>query len=137
MQTFLPYPDFDQSADTLDNKRLGNQCYRETLTLYRGGWRHHPASKMWRGHERHLCFYGLACARAMTQRGTWRPEVCQRWNTFWSTEADMWPPQPLPSWIGSDDIHRSHQSNLVRKDSDHYGPLFPGVPDDLEYVWPV
>jgi len=26
---------------------------------------------------------------------------------------------------------------LVRKDPEHYGPLFPGVPADLEYVWPT
>jgi hypothetical protein len=25
----------------------------------------------------------------------------------------------------------------VRKDPHHYRPLFPQVPDDLEYVWPV
>ena len=34
-------------------------------------------------------------------------------------------------------MHRSHQSSLVRKDATHYGPLFPEVPDDLPYVWPV
>jgi hypothetical protein len=33
-------------------------------------------------------------------------------------------------------VHRSHQSNLIRKDPAFYGPLFPGVPDDLDYVWP-
>jgi len=26
---------------------------------------------------------------------------------------------------------------LLRKDPEHYGPLFPGTPADLEYVWPV
>ena len=43
----------------------------------------------------------------------------------------------LPAWLGRDDFHRSHQSKLLRKDPAHYGPLFPGVPDDLEDVWPV
>ena len=43
----------------------------------------------------------------------------------------------LPWWIGDDDFHRAHQSALVRKDPAHYGPLFPGVPDDLPYVWPL
>ena len=42
----------------------------------------------------------------------------------------------LPPWIGDAEFHRSHQSNLVRKDVEFYGPLFPGVPDDLPYVWP-
>jgi len=43
----------------------------------------------------------------------------------------------LPSWLGDPDVHRSHQSALLRKDPDHYRDLFPGVPDDLPYVWPV
>ena len=42
----------------------------------------------------------------------------------------------MPPWLGDRDFHRSHQSNLIRKDREHYGPLFPDVPDDLEYVWP-
>lgn len=43
----------------------------------------------------------------------------------------------LPPWLGDEPFHRSHRSSLLRKDPAHYGPLFPGVPDDLEYVWPV
>ena len=42
----------------------------------------------------------------------------------------------VPSWIGDDIFHRSHQSNLVRKFPEHYRPFFPDVPDDLPYVWP-
>jgi hypothetical protein len=43
----------------------------------------------------------------------------------------------LPPWLGDEAFHRSHRSSLLRKDPEHYGPLFPEVPDDLEYVWPV
>jgi hypothetical protein len=43
----------------------------------------------------------------------------------------------LPRWLGDPAFHRSHQAALVRKDPEHYGPLFPGVPADLEYVWPT
>jgi hypothetical protein len=43
----------------------------------------------------------------------------------------------LPSWLGEPALHRSHQSALVRKLPEHYRPLFPEVPDDLPYVWPV
>jgi hypothetical protein len=42
-----------------------------------------------------------------------------------------------PTWMGNDEFHLSHQSNLVRKFPEHYGPQFPGVSPDLEYVWPV
>ena len=43
----------------------------------------------------------------------------------------------LPPWLGDPDFHRSHRSALVRKDAGHYRELFPEVPDDLDYVWPV
>ncbi|MGW2441596.1 hypothetical protein ACWCY1_33455, partial [Streptomyces goshikiensis] len=42
----------------------------------------------------------------------------------------------LPQWLGAPDIHRSHQSALVRKDPAFYRERFPDVPDDLPYVWP-
>lgn len=42
-----------------------------------------------------------------------------------------------PAFIGDEEFHRSHQSNLVRKQPEFYGPLFPGVPDDLPYIWPA
>ena len=38
--------------------------------------------------------------------------------------------------MGAKAFHLSHQSNLVRKDATFYGPLFPDVGPDLEYVWP-
>jgi hypothetical protein len=38
--------------------------------------------------------------------------------------------------LGDEPFHRSHRSALVRKDPAYYRPLFPDVPDDLEYVWP-
>jgi hypothetical protein len=41
------------------------------------------------------------------------------------------------TWFGDPALHRSHQSSLLRKDPDFYRPLFPDVPDDLPYVWPV
>ena len=39
-------------------------------------------------------------------------------------------------WLGDRAFHRSHRSVLVQKDPSHYRPLFPGVPEDLPYVWP-
>ncbi|MGX1122677.1 hypothetical protein RKD37_008040 [Streptomyces ambofaciens] len=42
----------------------------------------------------------------------------------------------LPPWLGDEAFHRSHRSALVRKDPAVYAGLFPGVPDDLPYVWP-
>ena len=53
MQTFLPYPDFAESARCLDRQRLGKQRV-ETAQILRcivenrtGGWANHPAVRMW------------------------------------------------------------------------------------------
>ena len=144
MQTFLPSPCYEQSARVLDKSRLGNQCYRETKTLFNGGWPNHPASKMWRGHEHHLALYGLACAAEMASRGGWRDEVVDRWLNFWSDAADKTENTGEPSWLGDDAIHASHRGALLHKLPEHYSrfwpkdkPLIPDEKGKLPYVWPV
>lgn len=43
-----------------------------------------------------------------------------------------------PSWLGDEDLHLSHQSNLIRKNPEFYRQRFgPNVPDNLPYIWPV
>ena len=135
MQTFLPLPDLRASARVLDNSRLGNQCYRETLTLLNGGWRNHPASKMWRGYEGGLCRYGLALVDEMEERGRWRPEVIDRWRSFYDTSLHGLTPD-LPPWFGNPAFHASHRSNLLRKDPDWYSQWGWEEGPDLEYIWP-
>jgi hypothetical protein len=137
MQTFLPYPDFRQSAATLDNSRLGNQCYRECKTLLSGGWKHHPAAKMWLGHERSMCDYALALVNEMECRQRWKPEVITRWRTYYSELRSTLPNTGPPSWLGNAEFHASHRSNLLRKDPEHYSQFGWQEPNDLEYVWPV
>ena len=43
----------------------------------------------------------------------------------------------LPTWLFDEAVQLSHRSSLLRKDPEHYGPLFPRTPADLDYVWPV
>ena len=148
VQTFLPFPDFERSARSLDVKRLGKQRV-ECLQVVRGltvadyGWRHHPAVKMWRGHLEALGRYTLTCCEVWTEAG--RADTCATTvlvdlaaagTPQVRTEAELAEAGDLPHWIGDEDFHRSHQSALLRKDPDFYGELFPGVPDDLPYVWP-
>lgn len=137
MQTFLPYEDYAQSAAVLDDSRLGNQCYRECTTLIRGGWKNHPASKMWRGHERHLALYAHALAIEMGKRAKWKPEVVQRWTAFWSAQAEQYEDTGPPSWLGEAEFHLAHRSNLLRKNPEHYRQFWPDERDDLPYIWPV
>lgn len=133
MQTFLPYASFEKTMGCLDDRRLGNQVYRECLTLIRGGWENHPASKMWVGHFHHLALYGLAGLQELKRRGRHYPHHVVTFMEFLDTFADNGP----PPWLGNRRFHRAHQSNLVRKDPDHYRQFFPNVPDNLPYVWPI
>jgi hypothetical protein len=61
MQSFLPYADFAESLRCLDNQRLGKQrvgawqIIRTILGHNAGGWRNHPAVKMWQGSVHELC----------------------------------------------------------------------------------
>nr|WP_296069281.1 MSMEG_6728 family protein [uncultured Actinoplanes sp.] len=150
MQTFLPYPGFLDSAAVLDARRLGKQRVEtiqvlRALTLPTYGWKHHPVVRMWRGHEEALTRYGLDMCSVWTAPG--RADTCATTLavdleigtglTAVRTQEQLAEAGSLPSWLGDPDVHRSHQSALVRKDPDHYRDLFPGVPDDLPYVWPV
>ncbi len=74
MQTFLPHPDFEQSARSLDQKRLGKQrveCIQVVrgLTWEKYGWKNHPAVKMWRGYEEALGRYSLVCCEVWVELG--------------------------------------------------------------------
>lgn len=74
MQTFLPYADFERTARVLDPKRLGKQRV-ECIQVLRGltvegyGWRHHPAVRMWRGHEEALGRYAFTCCEVWLEAG--------------------------------------------------------------------
>lgn len=137
MQTFLPYPDFAESASALDYRRLGKQRV-ETLQILRAlagftrGWTNHPATRMWRGYEAALINYGIAVCDEWMQRGY--EDTCKFKLLYLRAIFDGEP--MTPTWLGDGAIHRSHQSNLVRKDPEYYGPRFPDVPADLPYVWP-
>jgi len=131
MQTFLPSSNFSESMRVLDNSRLGNQVYREGMTLLRGGWPNHPASKMWRGYEAALVQYLMTGVKELFNRGkdySSRP---------WAIELEsMQGDVVLPPWLGNKEFHDSHKSNLLRKDPIWYGQWDWDVPDNLEYVWP-
>jgi hypothetical protein len=149
MQTFLPVADFADSARLLDSPRLGKQRV-ETLQILRAielpdyGWANHPAVLMWRGRTPALVAYGLAMARVWQERGfadttarqigEFAPEVVDR-SQYELAAAGL-----LPSWLGDEELHRSHRSNLIAKDPvfyrERFAERFGAEPDDLPYVWP-
>ncbi len=149
MQTFLPYESFARSAEALDTRRLGKQRVEvlqivRALTVAEYAWKHHPATLMWQGYEEALGAYGIEVVRAWRARGF--DDTCEATIMEDLTAAGVQPPRTqdelasegaLPPWLGDEAFHRSHQSSLLRKDPEWYGPRFPDVPADLPYVWPV
>jgi hypothetical protein len=90
-------------------------------------WRNHPVIQMWRGHEEWLKLY-LACAI-----GEW----CSRGysNTIQIPLHNAGEQIP-PPWLGKEEFHRSHRSNLVRKFPLHYRQFWPNEDATLPYYWP-
>lgn len=98
---------------------------------------------MWSGWLEALGCYGLVCARTWVAAGfadtcaeTIRADLAAAGVTRVRDQAELAEAGELPGWLGDPAFHRSHRSALLRKDPDHYGPLFTDVPDDLPYVWP-
>ena len=143
MNTFLPYSDFDESARCLDRQRLGKQrveCVQLLRALHgvTSGWRNHPATRMWEGYDGALALYGVAVCNEWTRRGyrdRQRHEIESMFPLwFWATlVTDV----RMPPWLGDEDFHRSHKSNLLRKDFLWYGQYNWPVPPNLPYVWPT
>lgn len=142
MQTFAPDSrSYRESLMCLDNKRLGNQVYREGLTLLRGGWANHPAAKMWKGFEYQLALYCCAGAcemhsRVVSNTGPWSIDIASKWVSFFSKEMTHLPYTPRPPWWGDERVHDSHKSNLLRKDPAHYASMGWSVPSNMPYYWP-
>lgn len=138
MQTFLPYSDFKKTARSLDRMRLGKQRV-ETFQILKAlrdesnGWRNHPATRMWDGYEDALAVYGIAICQEWIGRG-YKDTMLERFEARLTRNRKH---AHYPWWIGDEDFHISHQSNLVRKMPEFYEPQFPGIPNDLPYVWPV
>jgi hypothetical protein len=143
MQTFLPYPSFAETARVLDTKRLNKQQVENqqilTALLEGRGWVNHPAVKMWAGHEFNLMQYQDALWNEWHNVRGYNDHASHgNFHEIFELHMPMYGfNEAPPSWMGNVDFHISHQSNLVRKDFHVYGPLFPDVPDNLEYVWPV
>ena len=143
MQTFLPYENFREAVSVLDRQRLGKQRV-ETLQIAKSlmtdsGWSNHPATKMWANHLEALMAYQTAtCNEWVNNRGykdTCLLKTAELLSIDPINQEDLSRDQ-LPDWLGMEDFHASHRSNLLRKNIEWYGQFWPDEPDDLEYIWP-
>lgn len=159
MQTFLPYSGaassameiYEESAHLLDIKRLGKQRVENYQIMqalfgrkldgevYSVGWSNHPAVKMWRGYEFSLLKYQVAVCDEWIHNFGFKDTCKDKTIRLYFMCADLDPKleHKDPPWLGDIAFHKSHQSNLIRKAPLYYRKYFPGVPDNLPYIWPV
>lgn len=148
MQTFLPYADFAVTAKCLDYRRLGKQRVEgmqlltalgyikcgDLKTINKRGnvvsrsWINHPATKMWIGCEELLKLYVNVMIQEWIDRGYNNSMMFYRIDKFNIV---------IPSWLGNQEFHDSHKSNLLRKDKEYYSRFNWNISDSLEYVWPM
>jgi hypothetical protein len=133
MQTFLPLPSFQDSARVLDPSRLGNQVYREGMTLLRGGWPHHPAARLWAGYRDALAAYLWAGVLELLERG--RDYRARPWAVEIQTFSLHDP--PLPPWLGDEQLHSSHRAALLFKNFEWYSQFGWTEEPQMAYFWPV
>lgn len=131
MQTFLPYDDFVKSAECLDYKRLGKQRVEARQILramqVHNRWSSHPAVEMWQEYMGALVQYGNIMIEEWVRRGYI--------NTMPIIDCETHP--IMPNWLGIEAFHRSHRSNLLRKNPGYYGKFGWTEPDNLPYFWPT
>jgi hypothetical protein len=134
VQTFLPVPDFHESARLLDRRRLGKQrveawMIHDILTNPDSRWKswlRHPVVPMWRGYEDALSLYFWAMVEEWKRRG------------YRSTIELPVPPGEveLPPWLGDERLHGSHRSRLLQKEPEWYGRFGWREESGRPYWWP-
>jgi hypothetical protein len=131
MQTFLPYADLVESAQCLDDKRLGNQR-REALGLINTvtgktkGWRNHPAALMWMGYPGALMEYYDAIVRE------WKRRKMTHNGVVFGVKGSG-----RPWWLGDDRFHASHRAALLHKKPEWYRQFGWSEKPVIDYYWPV
>lgn len=120
-----------------------------STTLYRRTpWYNHPASKMWLNNQHALALYACHICYEWRVRG-YEDNVVQKicammqWTNTLEIELrklkfdSAYPQYDWPPWLGREDIHASHRSNLLRKNFAHYSQFGWMDPATLPYVWPT
>lgn len=150
MQTFITDFDLEQSAQNLDNKRLGKQRVEaiqiaNCLLIKESAWKNHPAVKMWKGYEIYLIRYIYLHLIEWEKRGYKNIECWKHYyNLLHAVTTKMYIQQCIqvnvfsksPEWL-TDRFIEAHRSNLIRKNSAYYKPLFSKTKEGLDYIWPV
>ena len=136
MQTFLPYSNFQQSAEVLDWRRLGKQRVEgmQIIKAITGekrldgkpykGWINHPASVMWKPYPEALKHYTNIMITEWMRRG-------------YNNNMEIYDVNNMvkPHWLGKEEFHSSHRANLLRKDREYYSQFKWKENPESPYVW--
>ena len=117
------------------------------LTRENYGWKRHPAVRMWVGHVEGVATYGDVICREWAARGgadtvaasIAADLVAAGLPAVPRSQEELARAGALPPWLGDERLHRSHRAALLRKDPEHYGPLFGELDEEdteLPYFWP-
>ena len=147
MITLLPVKSFVKSMEfldtlTLDRQRIEAAMILEVLTeedylphvkfvspfnrefIH---WFKCPSVQMWKGYEEWLKLY-IACAIGEFKfRGHSSNIATPKYDTSL---------QDPPEWLGLEELHASHRSNLIRRLPSHYQKFWPSENEELPYYWP-
>lgn len=134
MQTFLPLPNFKDSAEVLDRRRLGNQrnealiCYRVITGQYPGkSWKNHPCVKMWTPYPDALAHYFN--------------EICLAWEArgYVNNMPRLSIPDNIeyPHWLGDPAFHSAHRAALLFKLPGWYQQFGWEEKPEMNYIWPI
>ena len=137
MMTFLPYPDNDLTASTLDRSRLGNQAYCECKVLVNGLWPNHPISRMWmnfegRSYAGALATYMRAMLDEYNRQSHQRGGLPSNVHVVIPEGCDL----TLPPWYGDERVHSTHRSALLYKNYQWYSRFNWSEVPKFEYYYP-
>ena len=130
MQTFLPYSNFQKTAEVLDWRRLGKQrvegmqIIKTILTPEQKGWQNHPIVIMWTPYVQALQLYTNTIINEWIKRGYNNNMKLYEINSL-----------TMPHWLGKEEFHASHRANLLRKDFKHYSQFGWTENPKNPYVW--
>jgi hypothetical protein len=134
----MPYAGhYDETAKSLDNKRLGKQRV-ETYQILRAllgetkGWTNHPATQMWKGHEFQLFVYQTAICAEWSRRGF--KDTVMRSTQDLMNNHGIKPTYNAPDWVSNRSLAITHRANLYLKDPIYYAKFEDEAKVYSEYV---
>lgn len=102
----------------MDSKRLNKQIVEGnqilSASLIGSKWHHHPAVLQWKGYEKGLGMYVLACITEAIKRSFKTDKSHLRLNQL-LVDYPVFETGLTPPWLGYEPFHSSHRSRLLFK----------------------